>query len=302
MVNLLYRIKYIFGRYYGTDNINKMDQYFERFIVKYYNLFSRKKSGVRNCKIKREVIVSLTTIPSRIDKVWITIESLLRQTYKPDQIILWLAEDEAATVELPEQLKNQIKRGMTIRYCENLKSYKKFYYTMKENPNAYVVTVDDDVIYAETMIEELIKTYKKNPKCIICHRSHLIKKRSFGCVSYDSWIKYENREDIGNDAAYTNFFTGCAGIFFPVFLLDKRVLDKEVFMKLAPTADDVWLNFMCWVSNLRIKNTEGILGNLIYISDFSRNGLAVQNVIQKKNDLQIKAVLDHLNIDINDYI
>ena len=290
------------GRYFGLDEINKTDQYFEKFIVKYYNLLPGKKSGVRNYKAKRKVIVSLTTIPSRIDKVWITIESLLRQVYQPDQIILWLAEEEFAAVKLPEQLIKQVKRGLEIRYCENLKSYKKFYYTMKEYPNAYVVTVDDDVIYAETMLKELVNTYRENPKSVICHRSHLIRKRSLGCVPYDSWIKYENREHIRYEAAYANFFTGCAGIFFPVFLLDKRVLDKEVFMKLAPTADDVWLNFICWVSNLRIKNTEGILGNLIYISDFSGNGLAVQNVIKKKNDGQIKAVLEYLKIDINDYI
>lgn len=118
----------------------------------------------------------MTTISDRIDKVWITIESLLRQTYKPDQIILWLAEDEFADMELPEKIWQQMKRGLTVIYCDKLKSYKKFYYTMKENPNAYVITVDDDIIYAETMVEELVKTYRDNPKSVICHRSHLIRK------------------------------------------------------------------------------------------------------------------------------
>lgn len=302
MVNLLYRIKKYLGRYYSLDEINKVDIYFEKFIVKYYEKFPRMRSGIRNRKSKREVIISMTTIPTRIDKVWITIESLLRQTYKPDQIILWLAEDEFADMELSEKIKQQMKRGLTVSYCDNLKSYKKFYYTMKENPNAYVITVDDDVIYAETMVEELVKTYRDNPKSVICHRSHLIQKQSSGCAPYDRWIKYENREKIRCEATYANFFTGCAGILFPVFLLDTRVSEKEEFMELAPTADDVWLNFMCWVSNLKIKNTEGILGNLIYISDFNGNGLAVQNVTKKKNDSQIKAVLDYLKIDVNDYI
>lgn len=302
MVNLLYRIKKYLGRYYSLDEINKMDIYFEKFIVKYYEKFPRTRSGIRNRKSKRKLIISLTTIPSRIDKVWIAIESLLRQTYKPDQIILWLAEDEFATVQIPEQLEQQMKRGLTVRYCDNLKSYKKFYYTMKENPNAYVITADDDIIYAETMVEKLVKTYKNNPKSVICHRSHLIHKRSSGCAPYDRWTKYEDREEIRREAAYVNFLTSGGGVLFPVFLLDTRILAKEEFMRLAPTADDVWLNFMCWVSNLKIRNTEGILGNLIYISDFSNNGLAVQNVIKKKNDDQIKAVLDYLKIDVNDYI
>lgn len=302
MINILYRIKCFLGKYYGVDKINDIDPYLENFIVRYYGLFPVKKSGIRNRSAKRELIISLTTIPARIDKVWITIESLLRQTYKPDKIILWLAEEEFANVKLSEKLKRQTKRGVEIRYCDNLKSYKKFYCTMKENPDAYVITTDDDVIYSEKMVRALLKAYKNNPGNVICHRSHLIRKRGLGCAPYDRWIKYECRGKIKGSAAYGNFFTGCGGVLFPVFLLDKKVLEKDVFMKLAPTADDVWLNFVCWISHLKIKNTEGILGNLIYISDFSGNGLAMQNVIRKRNDPQIKAVLEYLKIDIGDYI
>lgn len=302
MIDILYRIKGFLKRWYGVDKINDIDPYLEKFIVKYYEWFPVLKNGIRNRNAKRKLIISLTTIPNRIDKVWITIESLLRQTYKPDQIILWLAEEEFSGIELPEKLRRQIKRGVEIRYCDNLKSYKKFYYTMKENPDAYVITVDDDVIYSETMVKALVKTYRKNPGNVICHRSHLIKKRSTSCVPYDSWIKYEKRGKIRCNAVYANFFTSGGGVLFPIFLLDKKVLEKETFMKLAPTADDVWLNFICWISHLRIKNTEGVWGTLIYISDFSDNGLALQNVVRRRNDCQIKAVMEYLKIDINDYI
>ena len=302
MVSLLYRIKKYLGRYYSLDETNKMDEYFDKLIVKYYEKFPRRKSGIRNRKSKRKLIISMTTIPCRIDKVWIAIESLLRQTYKPDQIILWLAKDEFADMRLPKKVRQQVKRGLTVRYCENLKSYKKFYYTMKENPNAYVITADDDVIYAETMVEELVKTYRYNPHNVICHRSHWIRKRSSGCVPYDSWIKYENREKIRCEATYANFLTSGGGVLFPTFLLDTRVLEKEEFMKLAPTADDVWLNFCSWMSGLKIKNTEGILGNTIAIESSSSKGLAQKNVIQRKNDQKIKQVLDYLKININDYL
>lgn len=302
MVNILYHIRHFLGRYYSIEDLCKMDPYFEWFIVKYYELFPKSGSGIRDRKANRKLIVSMTTIPSRVDKVWVTIESLLRQTYKPDQIILWLAKDEFADVKLSDRIKKQTKRGLTVRYCDNLKSYKKFYYTMKENPNAYVITVDDDIIYAETMVAELVKTYRYNPKSVICHRSHLIRKRSSKCVPYDSWIKYEDREEIRCEATYANFFTGCAGILFPTFLLDKRVLDKEGFLKYAPTADDVWLNFICWISGLKIKNTEGIMGKCIFIRDSSENGLMYQNVIRRKNDSQIKDVMEYFKINIDDYI
>ena len=40
------------------------------------------------------IIVSLTTFGKRINNVHLTIESIFRQTIRPEKIILWLAESE----------------------------------------------------------------------------------------------------------------------------------------------------------------------------------------------------------------
>lgn len=277
--------------------------FFELLITWYYRIFKTKRYGVcfKN-KRKRKLIVSMTSIPSRIDKVWITVESLLRQTYKPDKIILWLAEDEFRGIKLPEQIKKQQRWGLQICYCENLRSYKKFYYTAKNYPGDYIVTVDDDIIYAENMLETLVETYKKNPGCIICNRSHYIKKYSEGLRAYNSWVKYKERKCIEDKPSFYNFFTGCAGNMFPMFMLSKKVLDKDAFMELAPYADDVWLNFCAWISGIKTVNTKGILGNVISIESSVNDGLAEINVTYRKNDKQIKQVLKYLEIDINQYL
>ena len=44
---------------------------------------------------------------------------------------------------------DQQKRGLTIRFCEDLKAHKKYYYAFKEYPDDIVITVDDDVIYPQ---------------------------------------------------------------------------------------------------------------------------------------------------------
>ena len=119
---------------------------------------------------------------------------------------MWLAKDEFANVIIPERLHEQEKRGLVIRYCDNLKSYKKFYYTAAENPDAYIVTVDDDIIYAENLLENLVKAYRKNPGCIICTRSHRMVKRNGRLLPYNSWITYEQREEISETPTYQNFF------------------------------------------------------------------------------------------------
>src|SRR5690554_1296956 len=54
---------------------------------------------------KKQIIVSLTSFPTRIDKVWLAIETILRQSHKPTQIILWLSKEQFSSVDdLPKQL------------------------------------------------------------------------------------------------------------------------------------------------------------------------------------------------------
>ena len=300
LVKMCYRVKYCLEKIYG-EKISDITA--EKLITVYYGLAKHGRQGTnqKNSR-KRKVVVSMTSIPSRIDKVWITIESLLRQSYKPDKILLWLGQDEFKSVKLPDKLTEQIKRGVEIRYCENLKSYKKFYYAVKEYPHDYIIVVDDDVIYTENMLAELVQTYQKNRGCVICHRSHCMTVKQGELRPYNKWVNYQIRSDLNISPTYYNFFTGCAGILFPMFLMDRKVLEKDAFMRLAPNADDVWLNFCAWISGLKIKNTEGILGNIISIESSAGKGLMQKNVSQRENDLQIKQVLAYFNINIHDYL
>lgn len=71
----------------------------------------------------------MTTIPSRIDKVWIPIECMMRQSCKPDKILLWLGKDEFRKVELPDRLKGLQKRDWKsdfvrmLEYTQNIIMY-----------------------------------------------------------------------------------------------------------------------------------------------------------------------------------
>ena len=94
-----------------------------------WGLYSHKKgwTGITNQKRKVKVIVSLTSFPARIDIVDITIKSLLMQSLKPDEIILWLAKGQFSGEEngLPTKLLKLKKYGLTINWCNDIKSYKK---------------------------------------------------------------------------------------------------------------------------------------------------------------------------------
>ncbi len=297
---LRYKLKY-------EAKVEFREDYLEELIEKYYHIPYLKKGVKRREKGKR-VIVSLTTIPTRIDKVWITVESILRQKEKPDKIILWLAEDEFREIPIPHTLRKQEERGLEIRYCNNLKSYKKFYYSMLEFPEDYVLIVDDDSIYSEKMIQEMLVVSHLYPNCIVCNRSHRIKRDGRDLFSYVRWLTYEYRRNINDTPSYYNFFTGNGGVLFPVHLMDKTIFNQKIFMEIAPTADDVWLNFVAWKSKVKIMNTTGILGFVLPIQSISYQGLCNENSamekgsLECKNDIQIKKVLQYFDIDILEYI
>lgn len=300
LVKVCYWLKCCLRKFFG---IQTDDFFYENLVTRYYKIFKYEKAGIKLESIrKRKIILSMTSIPSRIDKSWITIESLLRQSYKPDKIILWLAEDEFRNVRLPERLKEQQKRGLEICYCDNLRSYKKFYYAAKEYPDDYIVVVDDDIIYTEDMLEILVKTYRKNPGNVVCHRSHYIQKHGGRLRPYNEWIHYEERRHMNEIHSFRNFFTSGAGTLLPMFRLRKEVLNRDAFMKLVPYADDVWLNFCAWKSGIKTVNTKGICGHLISIESSSDKGLSRINVTYGKNDDQIERLLKYLKIDINQYL
>ena len=67
-----------------------------RIRIKHKLFFNYKPAveyGVTTEKRDTRLIVSLTSFPARIKTVHQTINTLLRQTVKPDHIILWLSED-----------------------------------------------------------------------------------------------------------------------------------------------------------------------------------------------------------------
>ena len=107
---------------------------------------------------QEDVVVSFTSFPARIGYVYMTVESLLRQTALPGRIILWLSKEQFPTEEtVPEHLKKLQNEVFQIRYVDgDIRSHKKYYYSFQEFPEKKVITVDDDMIYPPRLVEELL--------------------------------------------------------------------------------------------------------------------------------------------------
>ena len=118
------------------------------------------------------MVVSLTTFPLRIGKVHLTIQSILRQSRPADRILLWLSKEEfPEEAQLPANLLRLKEKGLDIRFCDNIRSFKKVFYTAQEFENDVIVTADDDALYPENWLEGLWDTHEKYLGCVCLPRA-----------------------------------------------------------------------------------------------------------------------------------
>lgn len=191
------------------------------------------------------LVVSLTSYSARFPVLELTLKGILHQSVGADKTILWVSRADYAN--LPESVLALRNEGLEIAQCEDLKSFKKIIPTLQLYPDSFIVTLDDDVYYRETLLEELISAYDSNNPAIICHRAHEVTVGASGLPRpYAEWkkIRSERRSPLV-------FPTGVMGVLYPPGVFHEDVCNEDLFQALCPTADDVWLYWM-W----RLKGNE----------------------------------------------
>lgn len=262
------------------------------FLPLYYILTcDMKKNKLQdNRSNNKRIIVSLTSFPARINRLWLVVETLMRQSIKPDMIILWLSNKQIDKMEsLPKRLLKLQQRGLIIRFVnEDIRSHKKYFYALKEYPNDIIITVDDDVFYQSNILESLITTHKNNPNVICANHARLFQ------VDKNEQLKYSNFNSVTaiNSKSEKYIQIGIGGVLYPPNSLYKDVLNKELFMCLAPMADDLWLYSMARLNGNIIYKTsyKGIYLPVININNIN---LSDSNCGNNGNDIQMKNIRDY---------
>lgn len=291
----------LYGQFEGKTLINKnihsrncinkheLDKVMDKFYI----------SGINNVDRNfPNIIVSLTSFPERIYDVHYCIFSLLNQKFKPDKVVLWLAEEEFPNKErdLSIELLALKNNGLTIKWCENLFSYKKLIPSLREYPNDIIVTADDDLYYPEDWLESLYEDYLKYPNCIISNRSRKIVLDEYDNLEdYSKWYLLES----GSEPSFLNFSTNGAGTLFPPNSLNKTILDSDLFSELCPSGDDIWIWAMAILNKTKIKVLNNGYLDLIYVNlaredlILNENVLWAVNVRGDNNNIQINKVINH---------
>lgn len=238
----------------------------------------------------RRIIISITSFPNRINRIWLVIESLFRQTQKPHKIILWLSKEQFDSINsLPERLVAQQKKGLEIRLCDgDLKAHKKYFYAFQEFPNEIVVTFDDDVFYSTKILSELIKIHIRFPHSICCNAAHRITVQDGEIAPYTRWSGNVKRYEPGFDI----FFIGVGGVLYPPGSLVNDVFNIHVFEKVCINADDIWLKTMSLLKGTKVVRTD-YFSNYLPVLHFKNKSLSTANIYLNKNDQQLEAVRNY---------
>ena len=188
-----------------------------------------------------KVIVSLTSFPAAIDYATLAIKSILQGTLLPDKLVLYLTFDQFKQYGIPEELRKIEKENdiFEIRdYPQDIRSYRKLIPALKDFPDDVIVTVDDDVNYDKDMLKDLIEMHKLYPDAIIANRAKIADTSK----PYRKWKKLRWYDFLSERIKIDPHIiqTGVGGVLYPPHSLKPDMMDENLFVRLAPTTDDIW--------------------------------------------------------------
>lgn len=273
-------------KFYGM--VNLIVDYLANLTLPIYFKLTKNSNQYRLTKNKTtssdRYIVSFTSFPARIEKVWLVVETLLRQSKKPDGIILYLSKQQFSTKDsIPQRLKQQEQRGLRIAICEgDLRSHKKYFYAMQDFPNDNIITVDDDIFYPTDFIESLINCHKKNPKAIIANwAKKILPNKEF----YKEWPDAKP----GEESIYM-LPIGVGGVLYPPHCLYSDFCNKNIFINNCFKADDIWLSCMSILNKTpKVINSY----HFSHLPIFIKNNITLLDTNRTENQGQVDNLKNH---------
>jgi hypothetical protein len=248
----------------------------------------RVKKNIRSVNPVK-VIVSLTSFPKRINKTWISITSILLQKNPPDRIVLWLSSDEFTSLDnLPKSLLVLKDYGLEIKLCpRNKYGHKKYFHIEDDMKKCIFITIDDDVIYRDDLLENLLSTFSNNNNLVCATVAHKVVLNGNNILPYTQWIPAIDFE-VGNLV----FPVGAGAILYPPNFFNNFLFESETIDKICLFADDIWLfavsRYMGF--NTIKSNYKSAYLPILY---FSNSTLFQTNVRFGKNNSQLMDVVNY---------
>lgn len=174
-----------------------------------------------------EIIISLTTSPTRINKIEPVITSIMNQTVKPDKIIINIPYMFKRTNETYDSIPTFLTDNelIHINRCEDIGPLTKILPSIEfaKYMDSVIISIDDDISYPENLIEKLVNESMKYPHCVIAGSGAAPYKKHF-----------------------TELLEGyCGALYKKHFLIDFPVNDIQNYPRSCYLGDDLTIsNFL----------------------------------------------------------
>lgn len=246
--------------------------------------------------VSAPLVVSVATYGPRAAHSAPMLQSLLRQSFKPDAVLLWIPRRDfpLGLAGLPIEVLYSVKAlGAKIVWVdEDLGPHNKYYHVMRLMSQAIVVTLDDDTLYPADHIQKLVEGGRRHPGCVIAARTHIMGFSEDGSVAnYLDWEEEQSR--IVDTPSRLLVPTGVGGVLYPPKCLDGDVFDSEAIRKLCLHADDMWLKVMSALAGTEVVDIGGGF-ELLHAEGTQENSLYHENKDAGGNDRQLSAIIEFL--------
>lgn len=153
-----------------------------------------------------KVVITMTSWPGRIKEVGKAIFRFLKtQTVKPDYFYLWLSEEEFPNKEkdLPKDLLLTCDFfNVQIKWCKYNEYCHKRWYVYPDHYNDCVISIDDDDIYDEKLIEWAKQIKDKKVYVIYNNLSNLISIKNEIKLNYSHFEGHSNKMKFSGNAIF----------------------------------------------------------------------------------------------------
>ena len=243
----------------------------------------------------------------RLTSLGLAVESILLQSVRPARIVVYLS-DGIAEAWIPPALLRLKAYGVEFRFVPDVGPHTKLIYALREFPDHFITTFDDDIYYPVNSIETLLDTAEKAPGAIVGNwvrqlrcdwRGKVKKSRAGKLITPETQIVRIERPAQPLRMGYDYFAYGTSGVLYPPGCFDQRVFDIACFRQLCPSEDDVWFKAMSLLNGTPVAATAlGLTPKHYCLQGSQKVALRHRNHAGRKKPTssQIQAVFTHFDL------
>ena len=204
-------------------------------------------------------IVSFTSFGQRFDDACKMICALQKQTYKDWHLVMTIYEGDMKDITTNLQMLIDNNLLEVIVAPENLCPHLKYFYAMKKYWDKPIITLDDDRIYSQNVIDALVSKYESlTYKSVVSNCAPVMSKTGNRLHDRTQWCNPSRRLQ-PNQKSFVAMAEGFAGVLYPPECFSN--LDDEIQnIKKCLYDDDLFLRVLGIKNRIPVTQSNAVYG------------------------------------------